>query len=105
MPPLEKKHMEPVVEQIKYILSPGSIAIVGASSDFTKFTGRTLKYLLKHGYKGKIYPVNPKYDEIVGLKCFPSIEALPECVCFTTEDHKEGLSAFLEKRKPQFQGK
>ncbi len=72
--------MEPVAEQIKYILSPGSIAIVGASSDFTKFTGRTLKYLLKHGYKGKIYPINPKYDEIVGLKCFPSIEALPECV-------------------------
>jgi len=72
--------MEPTVEQIKYILSPGSIAIVGASSDFTKFPGRTLKYLLKHGYKGKIYPINPKYDEIVGLTCFPSIEALPECV-------------------------
>ncbi len=68
--------MEPVAEQIKYIISPGSIAIVGASSDFTKFTGRTLKYLLKHGYKGKIYPINPKYDEIVGLKCFSSIAAL-----------------------------
>ena len=72
--------MEPLVEQIKYILSPKSVAIVGASSDFTKFTGRTLKYLLKHGYKGKIYPINPKYEEMVGLKCFPSVEALPECV-------------------------
>nr|NIR14674.1 CoA-binding protein [Desulfobacterales bacterium] len=72
--------MEPVVEQIKYILSPKSVAIVGASSDYTKFTGRTLKYLLKHGYKGKIYPINPKYDEIGGLRCFPSIEALPEPV-------------------------
>jgi acyl-CoA synthetase (NDP forming) len=72
--------MEPIVERIKYILSPKSVAIVGASSDYTKFTGRTLKYLLKHGYKGKIYPINPKYDEIGGLKCFPSIKALPESV-------------------------
>ncbi len=72
--------MEPVVEQIRYILSPKSVAIVGASSDFTKFTGRTLKYLLKHGYKGKIYPINPKYEEMVGLKCFSSVEALPEGV-------------------------
>jgi len=32
-------------------------------------------------------------------------EALAECLCFTTEDHEEGLSAFLEKRKPNFRGK
>ena len=72
--------MEPIVERIKHILSPKSVAIVGASSDYTKFTGRTLKYLLKHGYRGKIYPINPKYDEIGALRCFPSIEALPEPV-------------------------
>lgn len=72
--------MESVVGQIKYILSPKSVAVVGASSDFSKFTGRTLKYLLKHGYKGRIYPINPKYREMAGLQCFPSIEALPECV-------------------------
>lgn len=72
--------MEPVVGQIKYILSPRSVAIVGASADFSKFTGRTLKYLLKHGYKGRIYPINPKYREMAGLQCFPSIEALPERV-------------------------
>jgi acetyltransferase len=72
--------MEPIVGPIKYILSPKSVAIVGASSDYTKFTGRTLKYLLKHGYRGKIYPINPKYEEIGGLACFPSIEALPQPV-------------------------
>jgi enoyl-CoA hydratase/carnithine racemase len=32
-------------------------------------------------------------------------EALAQCLCFTTEDHEEGLSAFLEKRKPDFRGK
>jgi acetyltransferase len=72
--------MESVSEQIRSILSPRSVAIVGASSDYTKFTGRTLKYLLKHGYKGQIYPINPKYGEMVGLKCFPSIESLPDGV-------------------------
>ncbi len=72
--------MEPVVGQIKSILSPKSVAIVGASADFSKFTGRTLKYLLKHGYKGRIYPINPKYRKMAELQCFPSIEALPESV-------------------------
>lgn len=72
--------MESVVQQIRHILSPKSVAIVGASSDHTKFTGRTLKYLLKHGYKGQIYPINPKYEEMVGLKCYPSVQALPEGV-------------------------
>ena len=66
MPSLEDGRMESVIEQIKYILSPKSVAIVGASSDFSKFTGRTLKYLLKHGYKGRIYPINPKYREMAG---------------------------------------
>lgn len=73
--------MESVVQQIRRILSPKSVAIVGASPfDYTKFTGRTLKYMLKHGYKGQIYPINPKYEEMAGLKCYPSVQALPEGV-------------------------
>jgi acetate---CoA ligase (ADP-forming) len=70
--------MATISEQVRSILSPKSVAIVGASSDYTKFTGRTLKYLLKHGYQGRICPVNPKYEEMAGLKCFPSVDALPE---------------------------
>ncbi len=69
--------MASVVEQLRCILSPASIAIVGASSDFSKFTGRTVKYLLKHGYAGRFYAVNPKQEEIAGHRCYPSITDIP----------------------------
>ncbi len=60
------------------LLNPRSIAILGASADFTRVNGRTLKYLLEKGYRGKIYPVNPKYSNIGGLPCYGAIDALPE---------------------------
>lgn len=69
-----------VIDQIRHILSPKSVAIVGASSNFSKFTGKTVKYILKHGYSGKIYPVNPGRDEIAGLPCYHSVQELPEPV-------------------------
>jgi acetyltransferase len=72
--------MESIVEQLKYVLSPKSVAIVGASSDDSKFTGRTVKYILKHGYSGRFYPVNPKRDQIAGHRCYPSVKDLPEAV-------------------------
>lgn len=72
--------MEGITDQLKHMLSPKSVAIIGASSDFSKFTGKTLKYLIKHGYAGKIYPVNPGYDEIAGFPCFYSVLKLPESV-------------------------
>ncbi len=56
---------------------PQSIAIVGASKDFTSISGKPIKYLLSHGYSGQIYPVNPKYQEIGSLKCYPSISEIP----------------------------
>ena len=65
---------------LQKFFNPESIAIVGASPDFSKITGRTLKYLLKHRFKGRIYPINPKYKEMLGLPCYPSISDLPEAV-------------------------
>ncbi|MBW1961147.1 MAG: acetate--CoA ligase family protein [Deltaproteobacteria bacterium] len=72
--------MAEIIEQLKHVVSPKSVAIVGASSDFSKFTGRTVKYLLKHGYSGTFYPVNPKRKEIAGHRCYPSVKDLPEPV-------------------------
>jgi len=72
--------MGSVIEQLKHVLSPKSVAIVGASSDFSKFTGRTLKHILKHGYLGTIYAINPRHKEIAGVLCFPSVQELPEPV-------------------------
>lgn len=65
-------------EIVQRLLSPRSIAVVGASSDLNKVNGRPLKHLLEKGFAGRILPVNPKYSEIAGLPCFASIAALPE---------------------------
>jgi acetyltransferase len=57
---------------------PASIAILGASEDFVKISGRPLKFLLEKGYPGKIFPVNPKYETVAGLPCYPAVTAIPE---------------------------
>ncbi len=59
-------------------LAPNSIAIVGASADPTKRGYKAMIGLLNDGYQGTIYPINPKADEILGVKAYPSITALPE---------------------------
>ena len=68
------------MNDLSSLLSPRSIAILGASSDFRKVNGRPLKYLLEKGYTGSIYPVNPKYSKLGALDCYPSVAALPEPV-------------------------
>ncbi len=60
------------------LLAPGSIAIIGASEDRAKPGGRLFHYLLKHGYTGRLYPVNPRADEIMGRRSYPSVADLPE---------------------------
>jgi acetyltransferase len=56
---------------------PRAIAIVGASEDFNRINGRPLKFLLDKGYAGRIYPVNPRYETLAGLACYPSVTAIP----------------------------
>ena len=63
---------------IQKLMEPHSIAVIGASTDAKKTSGRPIAYLLKHHFKGKIYPVNPRVQEIAGLKCYPDIRSLPE---------------------------
>ncbi len=59
------------------MFKPRSIALIGVSSNFTKLSGRPLRFLQEYGYPGKIYPVNPNYKELAGLKCYPSVTAVP----------------------------
>jgi acyl-CoA synthetase (NDP forming) len=63
---------------INALLHPASIAILGASADFQKLNGRTLKALLDKKYAGAIYPVNPKYPFIADLKCYADVCDLPD---------------------------
>ncbi len=60
------------------LLNPQSIAIVGASDDAGRIGGMPIDLLTRFGYRGQIHPVNPKYETVFGLRCHPSIEALPE---------------------------
>src|SRR4029450_4472077 len=58
--------------------NPRAIAIIGASQDLGTISGQPLKHLQSHGYGGKLYPVNPKYQEIAGVRCYASLADLPE---------------------------
>ncbi|KJC47248.1 acyl-CoA synthetase [Bradyrhizobium sp. LTSP885] len=53
--------------------APASIALIGASRDHEKIPGRLLAMLRKNGYPGRLYPINPNYDEIDGLTCHKSV--------------------------------
>ncbi len=63
--------------ELDRLFSPSSIAIIGASKDTEKGGGFILNGLLVGGFKGKLYPVNPKQEEIMGLKAYPSVLDIP----------------------------
>lgn len=62
---------------LERLFRPRSVALIGASSDPAKIGGRPLHFLVKHGFKGEIWPVNPRAREIDGVRCYPDIESLP----------------------------
>jgi acetate---CoA ligase (ADP-forming) len=67
-------------ELFQALFEPRAIALVGASGDATKNTSRPQRYLRKHGYQGRIIPVNPGRDEIFGEKAYPDLTSIPEDV-------------------------
>ena len=64
--------------KMKYLFFPKSLAMIGASKNFSKWGFIILHNLLTGRYPGKVYPINPKEKEILGLKCYPSILEVPE---------------------------
>lgn len=66
------------MDTLERLLRPRNVAIVGASADTAKLTGRPLVYLEKYGFTGKIYPVNPRYEAIGSHRCYPDIASLPQ---------------------------
>ncbi|TFG67776.1 MAG: acetyl CoA synthetase, partial [Methanomassiliicoccus sp.] len=66
------------VEDLRPIFSPKSIAVVGASRSPMKIGYEILQNILVHGYRGKVYPINPETPEIMGLKTQPSVLAVKE---------------------------
>lgn len=64
-------------KELNKMLRPKSVAVIGASATPGKIGYSVIKNLLKDGYKGKIYPINQKESEILGIKCYAEIKDVP----------------------------
>jgi acetate---CoA ligase (ADP-forming) len=60
------------------LYNPRGIAVIGASGDLSRISGQPIAALKNAGYKGGIYLVNPKYQELHGLKCYPAAAAIKQ---------------------------
>ena len=60
------------------ILNPKSVALIGASRNPTSFSYTYLSIMKNYGYRGNIYPINPRADSILDLKCYPGILDVPD---------------------------
>ncbi len=70
------------IQNLEKVFNPKSVAIVGASSEPGKVGYQILNNVIQNGYKGKIYPVNRKATELLGLPCFPSLLDVPGDIDF-----------------------
>jgi acyl-CoA synthetase (NDP forming) len=59
------------------LLRPRGIALLGVSGRADNLIARPLRYLVEHGFQGGVYPINPKYDELQGLRCYPTLADAP----------------------------
>ena len=59
------------------LFNPTGIAVVGVSEDLSRPSSQSACALIRNGYSGGIYPVNPKYEVFEGLQCFPSVVVVP----------------------------
>ncbi|MBI1889355.1 MAG: GNAT family N-acetyltransferase [Burkholderiales bacterium] len=66
------------VRNLHYLFAPKSVAIIGASKRPYSVGATVLRNIVAAGFHGKIYPVNPKYDNLADLKTYPNISRLPE---------------------------
>jgi acetyl coenzyme A synthetase (ADP forming)-like protein len=70
------KHAD-IVRDMNRIMKPDAVAVIGASGETGKIGNSVMKNLINGGYQGKIYPINPSADEIMGLKAYKSVKDVP----------------------------
>jgi acyl-CoA synthetase (NDP forming) len=84
---------DPTASQgLEALFRPRSIAVVGASANERSEGYRYVRGLLEFGFPGPIYPVNPKLDELLGLKAYPRLEAIPGPVDFVISSVPAGAA-------------
>lgn len=66
------------MSKFERLFSARAIAVVGATTDEERVGGQPVRALRENGYRGKVFPVNPKYSEIGGYRCHPSLAAIGE---------------------------
>ena len=77
MGPVKAEESEPMNdrrERLQALIAPESVAIIGASDDPARIGGRPLRYLLKWGYGGEIFPINPNRPTVQGVAALASIK-------------------------------
>lgn len=78
MSTIARQSIEPTVKpDLNRLFMPASIAHVGASPNRVPGRFTFIEYLNRMGFRGALYPVNPKYDEVFGHRCYPSLTDIP----------------------------
>src|SRR5512143_528183 len=79
--------MDKMISRLKAVFAPKSVAVVGASPTPNKIGYVIVKNFVDTRFPGKIYPVNPKHEELLGMKCYPKVSDMPgkvDCVIIAT---------------------
>ena len=78
-PPVERYRpsQAEIVRQMNKVMKPDAVAVIGASDETGKIGNSVMKNLINGGYKGRIYPINPTADKIMGLPAFKSVADVP----------------------------
>jgi acetyl coenzyme A synthetase (ADP forming)-like protein len=75
--PRYRPGQDEVLQAMNRIMKPDSVAIIGASSEDGKIGNSVMKNLINGGYQGRLYPIHPKADEIMGRRAFKSVKDVP----------------------------
>jgi len=77
LPARYRPSQQEIVTSMNRIMKPDSVAVIGASPEAGKIGNSVMKNLVNGGYQGKIYPIHPKADEILGYKAYRSVKDVP----------------------------
>lgn len=75
--PRPRPNHDDIVRQMNRIMKPKAVAVIGASAENGKIGNSVMKNLINGGYKGEIYPIHPKAEEILGKKVYKSVKDIP----------------------------
>src|SRR3974390_3212296 len=94
------------ISALSVFFNPKSVAVVGASSDPKKPGNTALRHMISMGYKGKMFPINPREQTILGLPCYKSVRDVPEpvemCVMLIAAEQTPAVAKELAERKKRF---